>query len=74
MINIENIEEVSRLVIQAKDMKKENSWYTVSNIRKGTTWDQAILDMESWKKDFPNAAFRLIEANIIVNIETIAQL
>jgi hypothetical protein len=74
MINIENIEEVSRLVIQAKDKNKEDDWYTVSNLPIDTHWSKGLLEMKGWKKDFPNGTFRLIRADIIVKIETIEQI
>jgi len=71
MENIEDIEEVSRLAVQAK---VKNTWFTVSNFPIGTGWRTAIEDLKNWKNDEPNSTFRLICTNIIVETEIIAEI
>lgn len=71
MINIEDIEEVSRLAIQAKT---NETWYTVHNFPINTKFREALLELNGWRENEPDGIFRLISADIIVKIETIDQI
>lgn len=74
MINIEDIEEISRLAIQARSKVNEDTWFTVSNLPIDKSWREGQLELIRWKKDEPDSTFRLIRADIIVKIETIDQI
>jgi Flp pilus assembly protein CpaB len=74
MINIEDIEEVSRLAIQARSKTDEDVWFTVTNLPIGTKIREGQLELDKWKNDEPDSTFRLIRADIIVDIKTISVL
>ncbi len=65
MINIEDIEEVTRLAIQAK---VRGEWITVHNFPINTKSQKAFAELEDWKKTTFTSEFRLISADIIVDI------
>jgi len=65
MINIEDIEDITRLAIQAK---VNGQWITVHNFPLDTKCQKAFAELEDWKKTTSNSEFRLISADIIVDI------